>query len=203
MFQDMFTILSGIIFVIGVIAGIGPQNLNIISHAIKNNHSVAVTTTSCLADLVLLLIGVFGLSFNGSKPFLFLINIIGIVFVLWFLFLKIRGLFNHRNKFYIKNEHTTKVQAILKALALTWLNPLVIVDMLVIIAGAATHYHGVSWTCFVIGAVLGDIIWLYGLTFFARKFSGKLDRIEVWITLDLMTILIMLFILYKTIGFVM
>lgn len=202
MLQHIVAIISGAIFVLGIIAGIGPQNLNIINHAIKRNHSLEVSTASCLADLSLLLAGGIGLSLSGSKTIILVINVIGIIFMIGYLFVKIKSLFQHHEKFKVIDEHQTKRQAILKALALTFLNPLVFIDTIVLIGGTATHYNGLAWVDFMCGALLGDIIWISGITYIARSFSKQLNKIGVWIALDVMTIGIVSIILYKTIGYV-
>lgn len=202
MIENLTAIFSGAVFVLAVIAGIGPQNLNIIRHAIKRNHTFAVSTTCCLADLTLLIAGGVGLSLSGSKVIILIINIVGIIFMLWYLAVKVRGLFRHHEKFKIEEEKQTRNQAMLKALALTWLNPLVLIDTIVIIGGTSSHYHGAAWVDFMLGAILGDILWIYGVTLLARSFANQLNRVGVWITLDLITIVIMLVILFKTIGFV-
>ena len=202
MSAHLMAIFSGAVFVLAVIAGIGPQNLNIISHAIKKNHSLAVSTTCCVADLTLLIAGGVGLSLGGSKSIILTINIVGIIFMVWYLAVKVRGLFRHHEKFKVVEEEQTRNQAMLKALALTWLNPLVLIDTIVIIGGTSSHYHGMAWVDFMLGAIFGDIIWIYGVTYLASSFADQLNRVGVWICLDLITIVIMLVILYKTIGFV-
>ena len=201
MSAHLMAIFSGAIFVLAVIAGIGPQNLNIISHAIKKNHSMAVSTTCCAADLTLLIAGGVGLSLGGSKSIIMIINIVGIIFMLWYLSVKVRGLFRHHEKFKVVEEEQTRNQAMLKALALTWLNPLVLIDTIVIIGGTSSHYHGMAWVDFMLGAIFGDIIWIYGVTYLARSFADQLNRVGVWICLDIITIVIMVVILFKTIGF--
>lgn len=197
---DLVTIISGVIFVIGIISGIGPQNLNTISHAIKRNYEYQVATTCFLADSLLILIGCLGISFS-AKIIIVIINIVGTIFISVYLIQKIAGLFEKHNKYTINNQILTKKEAIKKALFLTWLNPLVFMDTIVIIGSAATHYKGINLFEFTFGAVLGDAIWIYGLTLGARSFSSKLNRPIVWFILDIMTVLILSFILYKTVLF--
>ena len=194
------TLFAGALFVLGVIAGIGPQNFNTINHAIRRNHEYAVATTCFLADSVLILVGCIGLQFTNSKWLLLVINLIGIAFLIYFLWKKVRGLnVPHQVKF--NYEILDKKTSILRALALTWLNPLVFIDTLVIIGGASTHYHGLSHFAFTLGALFGDFIWLFGLTLVARTFSEKLNRPAVWMLIDISTIILVAYILIKMISF--
>lgn len=202
MLQHVLTLFHGMIFVIGIIAGIGPQNLYIISHAIKRENYLAISMTCCIADVILFLIGCVGLSLFKSQVIILTINIIGIIFILWYLIGKIRDLFRRHTKVRMTTVNQTRLQAIIKALALTWLNPLVLIDMVVLIAGTATHYAGYARMDFILGAIIGDILWIFGITLLARHLSNRLNRVEVWVLLDILTILIMLFVLYTTISYV-
>lgn len=199
--HNLVAILSGALFVLAIICGIGPQNLNIITHAIRKNHSMTVSSITAFADIFLLLAGGIGLSLSGSKTIIIIINIAGIIFMSWYLMTKIKGLFRHHDALVIKNEKESRKKAIIRALALTFLNPLVLIDMIVIIGATSSHYHGIEWVNFILGAILGDLVWVFGITFIAQSFSKQLNRVGVWFSLDIMTIIIMIVILYKTILF--
>ncbi|TXI91597.1 MAG: hypothetical protein E6Q33_09910 [Neisseriales bacterium] len=200
MLQFFTTLFGGALFVLGVIAGIGPQNLNTMTHAIRRNHEYAVATTCFLADIALILLGCLGLKFTESKIFLLLINLIGIGFLSYYLWLKIKGL-NKPHEVKFSQDILDKKSAILRALALTWLNPLVAIDTLVIIGGASTNYHGIMNFAFIAGAILGDFIWLFGLTLISRTFAERLNRPLVWLFIDISTILLVAYILIRMVSF--
>ncbi len=193
-------VFSGAILVIGIIAGIGPQNFNTMSHGIRRNHEYWVATTCFLADAVLILIGCIGLSLTNSKLFILLINIIGVAFLSYYLWIKVRD-FNKPHNIKFNHEILSKKAAILRALGLTWLNPLVFIDTIVVIGGASTHHIGWQHTAFTLGALLGDFIWLYGLTLISRTFAEKLNRPQVWMLIDVSTIILVAIILIKMISY--
>lgn len=201
MLQSLSEILSGAIFVIGVIAGIGPQNLNIISHAIRRNHAFLVALACFLSDIILIGGGGLGINVLHSKVLIIIINIVGAVFMVWYIGTKVHSLFKPHSKYHLGSVTLTKNQAVVKALAFTWLNPLVIIDTIVIIGGASSHYQGISLFKFLTGALLGDFIWIFGLYKLAEIFADKLNQVWIWITLDVMTIMIMSLILYKIMIF--
>lgn len=202
MLNNILAIFSGAMFVLAIIASIGPQNLNTLTHGIKRNHAYLVATTCFFADSVLILAGALGLSLGKSRIIINAINIMGIIFILWYLLYKIRSLFQTHSKFRISNKLLSKKQSVLQALALTWLNPLVFLDTIVIIGGASLQYVGTARVNFILGAILGDFVWLFGLTAVASRLSHRLNRTSIWIGLDIITIFIMFMILYKTIKFV-
>lgn len=200
MFDFLYTSFTAALLVIGVIAGVGPQNLNLISHAIRKNHTFAVALTCFLADSILILIGCIVLNQINSKIFISTINIVGILFLSFYTFIKIKDINKPRNiKF--DNNFISKKVAIFRSLALTWLNPLVFIDTIVVIGGTSTHYDGVHHTAFTIGALLGDFIWLFGVAYLAHKFSKQLNKTWIWKTIDAITIVLVIYIIIKLIGY--
>jgi L-lysine exporter family protein LysE/ArgO len=194
----MITLLTGFFFTLAILPGIGPQNLNTLSHGIKKNHHYLVGTTCVIADGVLIIIGCLGLKLSDSHSIILTINIVGILFISYYIISKIKNLFKAHTKYKINLTLDDKKTSIIRAIILTWLNPLVFIDIIIIIGGASKHYTGVNWYWFTLGAILGDIIWIYGLVFISSKLSNKLNNPTVWIILDIFTICIMIFILYKT-----
>ncbi|MEN9946222.1 MAG: hypothetical protein RLZZ293_608 [Pseudomonadota bacterium] len=192
--------LSGAVFVFGIVAGIGPQNLNIMSHAIHRNYAKEVAITCFLADSLLILVGCIGLSFMNAKWLLLSINLFGIIFLVYYLWQKIVQL-NQPHHVKFANAILTRRAAILRALALTWLNPLVFIDTLVIIGGASTHYTGLANLSFTAGAVIGDLAWIFGVTYLSQRFADKLRSPRVWMLIDISTIILVAYVLIKMISF--
>lgn len=199
MFEFLLTIFGGALMVIAIIAGIGPQNLNTMSHAIHRNHEYAVATTCFLADAALILIGCIGVSELNHTAIL-VINIVGIIFLNYYLWLKIAAL-NKPQNVKLDNKIVSKKTAIVRALGLTWLNPLVFIDTIVVIGGTSARYSGSQHLAFTIGALLGDFIWLFGLTFLARTFANKLNRPAVWFIIDISTIVLVGYVLINLIAY--
>jgi L-lysine exporter family protein LysE/ArgO len=200
--SHIISILGGAIFVIAVISGIGPQTLNVMEHAINKNYAYTVAGVCFIADSILIVASCVGLSLSASPVITLLINYVGIIFIAIYLFFKLKSLFSRHHKYDINLQHTSQTKSIIRALALTWLNPLVYIDTIVVIGGIASHYHGVKFLDFLLGAVLGDFIWLFGLAYLAKRFANKLNRIPVWVTLDIFSTVSMSIILYKTITLI-
>ncbi|MCC2626059.1 MAG: hypothetical protein K0R14_1932 [Burkholderiales bacterium] len=199
MLEHVLTIFSGAIFGITIIAGIGPQSLNILTHAIKNNYPYLVAAICIIADGSLIILGSFSLGLGNSKLLFSLVNLFSIAFILWYISQKIRGLFRQFNQFNFNNKILNRSQSTLKALSLTLLNPLVFIDTVIIIGGNSLRYHGLARLDFILGTLIGDFIWLFGLVLVGRKFAYWLNKKLVWICIDVLTIAIMSIILYKII----
>ena len=79
-----------------------------------------------------------------------------------------------------------------KAVALTWLNPHVYLDT-VLLLGSIANQHGADgrWW-FAAGASLGSLLWFTALGYGARRASGWLASARSWQVLDVLVGLVML-----------
>jgi L-lysine exporter family protein LysE/ArgO len=79
-----------------------------------------------------------------------------------------------------------------RALALTWLNPHVYLDTVLLLGSlAASHGPGGRWW-FAVGAGLASVAWFLGLGYGARLLSPLLARPRAWQVLDVLIGLTML-----------
>jgi L-lysine exporter family protein LysE/ArgO len=77
-------------------------------------------------------------------------------------------------------------------LALTWLNPGVYLDTVVLLGTVAhTRGGGQPWW-FGVGAALGSLLWFTGLGFGARLLAGRLVRPTTWRAMDGFVAVVML-----------
>jgi L-lysine exporter family protein LysE/ArgO len=70
-------------------------------------------------------------------------------------------------------------------LALTFLNPHVYLDTVVLIGGLSVRHQGTAAAAFATGAALASVVWFYGLGFGARLLAPLLSRPAAWRVLDL------------------
>jgi L-lysine exporter family protein LysE/ArgO len=73
---------------------------------------------------------------------------------------------------------------IVTTLALTYLNPHVYLDTVVMLGSVANGYAGNRWL-FAVGAAMGSVLWFSGLGYGARVASPALNRPRTWRVLDL------------------
>ena len=83
----------------------------------------------------------------------------------------------------------------LTCLALTWLNPHVYLDT-VLLLGSLANGTGRPWW-FAVGAVLGSVVWFTGLGYGARLASPLFARPRAWQVLDVLIGITMLLIAVK------
>ena len=89
------------------------------------------------------------------------------------------------------------VPALRRTFALTWLNPHVYLDTVVLLGSIAnTHGHSGRWA-FAVGAAVGSTLWFTGLGFGARFAALLLTTPRAWQVLDLLIAATMLAIAAK------
>jgi L-lysine exporter family protein LysE/ArgO len=75
-------------------------------------------------------------------------------------------------------------------LALTWLNPHVYLDTVVLLGSLASTYDDQRWW-FAAGATLGSVLWFTGLGFGARLLRPVFARPTAWRVLDAVIAVVM------------
>jgi L-lysine exporter family protein LysE/ArgO len=190
-------ILNGCLFVLGVVSGIGPQNLNIIVQGVKRNYAYTTATVSFLADFIVLCIYLVFLHFLVRNTLILkIIAVFGILFLIYFIFGKIKQL----TKSYDSIQHnkiTTIKQAAIRAIGLSFINPLVWADFMTVAVMATAQKSHIEEANFIVGCFIGDLIWMYGLTSLCVLFSDKMNHPKVWRILDILSVLLLSFALYK------
>ena len=73
--------------------------------------------------------------------------------------------------------------AVLTCLAMTWLNPHVYLDTMLLLGSVAADRGSLRWV-FGLGAMLASLAWFAGLGYGARLLSGVLSRPAAWRVLD-------------------
>jgi len=79
---------------------------------------------------------------------------------------------------------STLRSVVLTTLALTWLNPHVYLDTVLLLGSVANTHGDVGRWWFGVGAALGSVIWFAGLGYGARLLSGVFARPLAWRILD-------------------
>jgi len=87
--------------------------------------------------------------------------------------------------------------ALAQAFALTWLNPHVYLDTVLLLGSIAAHHGPSGKWWFAVGAGLGSIVWFTGLGYGARLAGPLLSRPRAWQVLDVLIGLTMLTIAYQ------
>lgn len=184
---------------LSLIVAIGAQNAFVLRQGLRREHVLPVVLVCAVSDLVLIAAGTAGLGalVTGAPGLLTAVRWVGAVFLLVLAVLAARralrpGMLEARDG----GRSTSARAAVGTSLALTWLNPHVYLDTVLLLGTLAAGYaaahagevgaHGpdaVRWL-FGAGACLASVVWFAALGFGARLLGPVFARPTAWRVLD-------------------
>jgi L-lysine exporter family protein LysE/ArgO len=179
--------VEGFLLGAGLIIAIGAQNAFVLRQGLRREHVFAVATICWLSDALLIAAGVAGLGrLVKEQPSLLLwITIAGVAFLLTYGAIAFLRAFQPGRLDPAASTTRTLSATLLTALALTFLNPHVYLDTVVLIGGLSARHTGAAAIAFAAGAALASLTWFYGLGFGARLLAPLLARPAAWRILDI------------------
>ncbi len=168
---------------LSLIVAIGAQNAFVLRQGIRRDAVFAVVAICAASDAVLIALGVGGVGalVLAFPTVLTVVGIAGGAFLLCYGFLAARRALRP-SALNITNAPTTN-RVVLTCLALTWLNPHVYLDTLLLVGTVAAHRGDLRWA-FGAGATLASLCWFAALGFGARLLTGFFSRPSSWRVLD-------------------
>lgn len=190
---------AGMVLSISLIMAIGPQNAHVLRMGLRRQHLWLTIAVCALADIALIALGVLGLAQLGglSDELHGALVGAGVLFLSvygWKAFQRFRspvaGELPVADGATHGAESVTPRQAILSALAFSWLNPHAWLDTAVLI-GTASLAYGQGSTVFGLGAAAGSVVWFVALGAAAFWLGRRLNSLRVWRALDGLVALMM------------
>jgi len=193
--------LTGFFLGFSLIVAIGAQNTFVLRQGILGQHVFYVALFCAVSDALLISLGVAGISF-------FLNNFINqnsnILFALSAFWLLGYGVLRLRSA--LKSNNTIEIEAssiksllptISVAAVLTFLNPHVYLDTMILIGSISQQFSGFHKIIFTFGAVLASFIFFFSLAYGARLLIPLMQKPFSWRVLDILIALIMFTIAFQ------
>ncbi|WP_121254356.1 LysE/ArgO family amino acid transporter [Nocardioides ferulae] len=187
--------LAGLLTGLSLIVAIGAQNAFVLRQGLAREHVGVVVAICAVSDLVLILAGVAGIGVLVERAPLALdvVRWLGVAFLTWYA---VSSLLRARRDEALRANGTggraTLRGAVLGAAALTWLNPHVYLDTVLLLGSIAANEGPTGRWWFAGGACLGSVLWFSGLGYGARLLSPLLSSPRAWRVLDVLIGLTML-----------
>jgi L-lysine exporter family protein LysE/ArgO len=187
---------AGMLLSLSLIMAIGPQNAHVLRVGLRRHHLWITVGVSIVADMVLIALGVAGLAQLGglSDKLMGVLTGAGAVLLLLYGWRAIQRFMHPAaavSEAGTQPSATTRRQAALLALALSWLNPHAWLDTAVLIGTASLAYAAPNNTVFGLGAATGSAIWFAGLGAALWLLGRRLDSPAVWRAIDGLVALMM------------
>jgi L-lysine exporter family protein LysE/ArgO len=179
--------LAGLGLGLSLIIAIGAQNAYVLRQGLRREHVIPVIAICALSDLVLISLGVAGAGFVFDQvPWLVMaVRFAGAAFLLVYAILAARRALRPTATLTAADTpaRTSLAVVITTALALTWLNPHVYLDTVVLL-GSIASTHGDDRWWFGLGAGVASIAWFTALGLGARLLAPVFARPLAWRILD-------------------
>lgn len=191
----MFTAaLAGFGFGLSLIVAIGAQNAYVLRQGLRKEHIFVIVAICAISDALLIAVGVAGLGaiIQQLDWLLLLIELVGGVFLCTYGIMAAKRAWKPE----VLNTDTGGKAVSLKvaigtALALTYLNPHVYLDTVLLLGSVAGTYEANRWW-FAIGAMIGSVLWFSTLGFGARALAPVFQKPTAWRVLDAIIAIVML-----------
>ena len=185
--------LPGFLTGLALIVAIGAQNAFVLRQGLLRSHVGVVVAICAVSDAVLIAAGVAGIGtvVEEAPVALDVVRWLGVAFLTWY---GVTALLRARHAEGLAAARASaggRRTAVLTAVALTWLNPHVYLDTVLLLGSVANQHGGDRWW-FALGAVLGSVVWFTGLGYGARRAAGWLSSPRAWRVLDVLIGLTML-----------
>jgi L-lysine exporter family protein LysE/ArgO len=171
---------------LSLIVAIGAQNAFVLQQGIRRQHVLPVVLICGLTDALLEFLGIAGIGFVIERvPWVLeVMRWGGVVFLLWYAWSAARRAMRPEALVAARGSQTTLKQTVLACLAITYLNPHVYLDTMVLVGsiGNAQGDPGKWW--FLLGAGLASIIWFVVLGYGARALTRFFATPRSWQVLD-------------------
>ena len=179
---------------LSLIVAIGAQNAFVLRQGLRTEHVTAVVAVCALSDVVLIVAGVAGAgALLRREPWLVpVVCFAGAAFLLGYGVLAARRALRPAALQAGPTGAATGLAAtVATCLALTWLNPHVYLDTVVLLGSLASTYGDQRWS-FATGAAVGSVAWFSALGFGARLLRPVFARPAAWRVLDATIAVVML-----------
>lgn len=168
-----------------LIMAIGAQNAFVLRQGLRRAHVLAVVLVCAVSDALLIAAGVAGFgALAATLPGLeWAMRLFGAVFLIWYGARTLREAWRGGVALVAGEGAQSLRAALLTCLALTWLNPHVYLDTVVLLGAVSAQYAAKG--AFALGAMAASVTFFFGLGYGARALAPLFARPGAWRVLDL------------------
>ncbi|MCL6708297.1 LysE/ArgO family amino acid transporter [Pseudomonas sp. R2.Fl] len=178
--------VTGFSMGLGLIVAIGAQNAFVLKQGLRREHVFAVFLACALSDAVLIALGVTSLgTVTALLPWLEpAMRYGGAAFLLWYGARSLHSALTGHGALDVAGGGGASLRATLvTCLALTWLNPHVWLDTVVLLGSVSTQFPG-ERTAFALGAATASFAFFLTLAYGARFLAPVFARPGAWRVLE-------------------
>jgi L-lysine exporter family protein LysE/ArgO len=168
-----------------LIAAIGAQNAFVLRQGIRREHVLPVVALCTVSDIVLISAGIAGIGalISAHPGALNVAKFGGALFLICYGLLAARRAWRPSSLSPSEKAPARLIEVLVTCAALTFLNPHVYLDTVVLLGALANEHRDERWL-FGVGAVTASAVWFVGLGLGARRLAGLFASPVTWRILD-------------------
>ena len=187
------TYLQGFAIGFSLILAIGAQNAFVLKQGLKQQHIFWICLLCALSDATLIALGVFGFA-ALMQQFPMMITIAryaGALFLMVYGAQHIKQALQANQSIQLDAQSEQSLWKILGiCLALTWLNPHVYLDTVVLLGSISAQFTQMK-VYFALGAISASFLFFFALGYGARLLLPVFENAKAWQVLDVMIAVVM------------
>lgn len=197
--MDFTIYFAGMTVGLSLIVAIGAQNAFVLRQGLRNEYVFAVCLACAVSDAILIALGVTSLQqmvefLPGLDP---VMRYGGAAFLIWFGAKSLMSALKGSGALDVSADSSTSfARTMALCLALTWLNPHVYLDTVVLLGTVSTRFPGHRFE-FAAGAVTGSFLFFFSLGYGAIRLRPIFSRPSSWRILEAVIACIMWLIAFK------
>ncbi len=170
---------------LSLIVAIGAQNAFVIRQGLARQYVLLVVMICTLSDIALIALGAGGLGriVQSNASFLEAIRWFGVAYLTWFGIKTLRSVFKKEVLTTSEYSSVSIGKIVRTTLALTWLNPHVYLDTVILLGTVSNQFKENRWI-FSAGAMLASTLWFAAIGFGAQSAARFMSRPIFWKILD-------------------
>lgn len=178
-------VLIGFLTTMTLIAAIGAQNAFVLRQGIRGEHVIPVIALCAISDLILIAAGIAGVGalITAHPDAVTVAKFGGAAFLIGYAVLAAKRAFRPSTLNPSEKAPARLAEVLITCAALTWLNPHVYLDTVVLLGSLANEQHEQRWL-FGAGAVAASAVWFVSLGLGARRLAGLFATPLTWRVLD-------------------
>lgn len=171
---------------LSLIMAIGAQNAFVLQQGIRRQYVLPVVLICGLTDALLEVLGVAGIGYviERAPILLEIVRWGGVVFLLWYAWSAVRRALRPEALVTSEGSQPTLAKTVTACLAITYLNPHVYLDTMVLMGSIGNAQGSPDKWWFALGGALASLLWFFVLGYGARALTRFFATPRSWQILD-------------------
>ena len=188
-------LFTGFFLGLSLIVAIGAQNAFVIRQGIIREHVFVIALYCSVADSLLIIIGITGISYffnHITNEYSKAIFGVASLWLLMYGFLRLKSAIKNKSETISNRQESSSLVKVISIISdFTFANPNVYLDTVILIGSISQQFLEINRIYFALGACSASFVWFFGIAYGAKLLTPIMKKTGHWRLLDLLIALIM------------